>query len=203
VQQQGTDLSVAHQKAIDYYLLHFKQRPWQTIDDVTEYLETFYHHCELKQYAQSFDTIYDSSSNDDCNNFLNLGGYNAIRVQLYSQLVQKWQPSNEDERWKFCASLTSLGIAYDSQGEYNKAIEYHQQSLVIKQEIGDRSGIAKSFNNLGNAYDSLGEYNKAIEYHQQSLKIFQEIGDRSGIATSLGNLGNAYDSLGEYQQAIE
>ena len=203
VQKKATDLSVAHQKAIDYYLLNKKAHPWQTLDDVTEYLEIFYHYCELKQYAQAFDTIRDSSSYDKCcDNFLNLGGYNAIRVQLYSQLVQEWEP-NQENQWKFSASLTSLGNAYDSLGEYQQAIDYYQQSLVIAQEIGDRSGIATSFNNLGNAYYSLGEYNKAIDYYQQSLVIAQEIGDRSGIATSFNNLGNAYYSLGEYNKAID
>ncbi len=203
VQQQATDLSVAHQKAINYYLLNLKQRPWQTIDDVTEYLETFYHWCELKQYAPAFDTIYDDSSyRECCSNFLDFGGYNAIRVQLYSQLVQEWQPS-EDERWKLAAASQCLGNAYRSQGEYQKAIEYQQQSLVIFREVGAFSGIANSLGNLGNAYDCLGEYQKAIEYYQQALLIFQKIGDRSGIAYSLMGLGNVYDSLGDYQQAIE
>jgi tetratricopeptide (TPR) repeat protein len=202
VQQKATDLSVAHQKAINYYLLHKKASPWQTRDDVTEYLEIFYHHCELKQYAQAFDTIRERNGNDDCNNFLNLGGYNTIRVQLYSQLVKEWEP-NQENQWKIAAALTSLGNAYDSLGDYQQAIDYHQQALVIFQEIGDRSGIAISLNNLANAYQSLGEYQQAIVYDQQSLVIKQEIGARSGIASSLNNLGNAYDSLGEYQQAID
>ncbi|MFB8792018.1 MAG: tetratricopeptide repeat protein [Potamolinea sp.] len=201
--KQVTDLSAAHQRAIDYYLLHTKASPWQTLDDVTEYLEIFYHYCELKQYSQAFDTIYDGSSYDDCNNFLNLGGYNAIRVQLYSQLVQEWQSSNEDEKWKFAASLTSLGNAYDSQGQYQQAIDYHQQSLEIEREIGNRRGIAISLNNLGNAYNSQGQYQQAIDYYQQSLEITREIGDRRGIAISLMGLGNAYNSQGQYQQAID
>ncbi len=203
-QQKVTDLSAAHQKAIDYYLLHTKASPWQTLDDVTEYLEIFYHHCELQQYTQAFDTIYNGSSyHDCCDNFLHLGGYNAIRVLLYSQLIQEWQSSNEDERWKFNASLTSLGNAYLSLGEYHQVIDYHQQSLVIQQEIGDRSGIAGSLNNLGNVYYSLGQYQQAIEYYQRSLEISQEIRDRQGEANSFGNLGSASRSLGEYQQAIE
>ncbi len=88
-------------------------------------------------------------------------------------------------------------------GEYNKAIDYHQQSLAITQEIEDRSGVAYSLGNLGIAYHSLGEYNKAIDYHQQSLAIFEEIGHRWGFASSLIGLGNAYRSLGEYNQAID
>jgi len=184
--------------SIAYYLLHTKASPWQTLDDVTEYLEIFYHHCELQQYTQAFDTIY-----NDCDDFLSLRGYNNIRVELYGRLVQEWQPSNQDETWKFGASLTSLGNASHSLGEYQQALDYHQQSLKISQEIGDRSGIASSLMGLGNASYSLGEYQQAIDYYQQSLKIKQEIGDRSGIAKSLNNLGSASDSLGEYQQAID
>lgn len=201
VQQQGMDLRVAHQKAINYYLLNLKQRPWQTIDDVTEYLETFYHHCELKQYAQAFNTIRYSSSNDDCDNFLSLSGYSAIRVQLYSQVVQAWQPS-ENEIWKFSASLNSLGSAYYFLGEYHQAIDYYQQSLEIVQEIGDRSGIAYSLNNLGSAYDALGEYQQAIDYHQQSLVIAREIGDRRGEADTWFNLAIVLNKLNQQQDAM-
>ena len=100
-------------------------------------------------------------------------------------------------------SLGNLGIAYDSLGEYRKAIEYHGQYLAISREIGNRSGEGNSLGNLGIAYDSLGEYRKAIEYHEQSLAISREIGNRSVEGNSLGNLGSAYDSLGEYRKAIE
>ena len=193
-----TDLSVAHEKAIAYYLLHTKPSPWQTLEDVTEYLEIFYHRCELQLYAQAFDTVY-----GECDDFLNLRGYYIIRVELYGRLVQEWKPSNHDETWSFAASLNSLGNASDSLGQYQQAIEYHQQSLKIFQDIGDISGIASSLNNLGNVYNSLGKYQQALEYYQQSLKIFQYIGNISGIAKSLNNLGSASRNLGQYQQAIE
>ncbi|NET90846.1 MAG: tetratricopeptide repeat protein [Kamptonema sp. SIO1D9] len=194
----------AHHQAITYYRKHTKPRQqWKTLADVQEYLEIFYHFCELGDYKSAFNIIRDDDYSDDCvDNFLNLGGYNQIRVELYTQLITNWQPEDR-ENWRYTASLTSLGNAYDSLGEYQRAIEFHQQSLEIFREIGDRSGEANSVNNLGNAYYSLGEYQRAIEFHQQSLEIFREIGDRSGEANSVNNLGNAYYSLGEYQRAIE
>ncbi len=33
------------------------------------------------------------------------------------------------------ASLNNLGSAYDSKGEYNKAIEYYTKSLKIRENI--------------------------------------------------------------------
>ncbi|KEI69117.1 hypothetical protein A19Y_4470 [Planktothrix agardhii NIVA-CYA 126/8] len=96
-----------------------------------------------------------------------------------------------------------MGNAYYSLGQYQKAIEFHQQSLTIAREIGDRNGEGNNLNNLGNAYHSLGQYQKAIEFYQQSLTIAREIGDLNGEGKALGNLGNAYGSLGQYQKAIE
>ena len=96
-----------------------------------------------------------------------------------------------------------MGNAYHSLGQYQKAIDFYEQSLEIEREIGNPQGEAISLGNLGNAYDSLGQYQKAIDFHQQYLEISREIGDRLGEAASLGNLGNAYHSLGQYQKAID
>ncbi|MDJ1174659.1 tetratricopeptide repeat protein, partial [Roseofilum capinflatum] len=92
--------------------------------------------------------------------------------------------------------------AYHSQGDYESAISFYQQSLEIFQQIGDRSGIASSLGNLGNAYKSQGDYESAISFYQQSLEIQQQIGDKPGEIRSLQNLSIAHSQLGQYQQAI-
>ena len=108
----------------------------------------------------------------------------------------------QDSRQGEANSLGNLGLAYRRLGEYDRAIDFHQQSLDIKREIGYRQGEVAALNNLGLAYRRLGEYGRAINFHQQSLDIAQEIGYRQGEARTLGNLGNAYYFLGEYGRAI-
>ncbi|MFE1746371.1 tetratricopeptide repeat protein [Coleofasciculus sp. H7-2] len=196
VKQKAGDLTEAHQKAVAYYKENAKPEPWQTISDVAEYLEVFYHCYQLGEYDNAFNTIR------LCENFLTLRGYNTVRAELYGQLVKAWQQNNSGS-WKFAASGNNLGNAYRSLGQYPQAIDYHQQSLAIFREIGDRNGEAASLGNLGAAYDSLGQYPLAIDYHQQSLGIEREIGDRNGEAASLIGLGNAYGSLGQYPLAID
>lgn len=85
-----------------------------------------------------------------------------------------------------------------------------QQSLAIKQDIGDRNREANSLIGLGNAYNFLGEYQRAIEFYQQSLTITREIGDRNGEASSWFNLGltlenvnRESDAVGAYRNARE
>ena len=95
-----------------------------------------------------------------------------------------------------------LGKDNFSLSDFQKAINYHNQSLSIAKEVGDRVGEGRAYGNLGNAYRSLGKFQEAINYHNQDLSISQEVGDRAGEGRAYGNLGNAYDSLGKFQEAI-
>jgi tetratricopeptide (TPR) repeat protein len=204
LQYRAGDVREAHERAVEVYGSRCQMpEDWKTAtaEDVQDYLELFYHLCQLGEYEQAFDVIYNNPGEYEksVSKFLEIRGYNALLIALYLQL-EKHLPNHQD--WRYTASLTSLGLAYKSQGDYESAISFHQQSLEIFQEIGDRSGIAASFNNLGNAYHSQGDYESAISFHQQSLEIFQQIGDRSGIATSFNNLGNAYYAQGDYESAI-
>ncbi|QSV60968.1 MAG: tetratricopeptide repeat protein [Dolichospermum sp. LBC05a] len=196
VRYKAGDQTEAHQKAINYYLLNVKQKPWQTKEDIKEYLEIFYHWYQLQDYDSAFEVIR------HCDDFLTLRGYYANQVELYGQLVNKWSKTNDKENWHYTASLISLGNAYHSLGQYQKAIAFYQQSLDIFKDIGDIRGESNSLIGLGNAYNSLGQYERAIAFYQQSLDIFKDIGDIRGESNSLIGLGNAYNSLGQYERAI-
>jgi tetratricopeptide (TPR) repeat protein len=93
------------------------------------------------------------------------------------------------------AIYSVLGDAYDSLGDFSRAIEYHTQHLAIAKEVGDLVGEGTAYGNLGSVYDSLGDFSRAIEYHTQHLAIAKEVGDRAGEGTAYGNLGSVYDSL--------
>lgn len=196
LKQQAGDLTQVHERAIAYYQFIAKES-WQTIKDITPQLEIVYHHCELKQYRQAYYIL------SYCHNFLSLRGYYTTIIELSSRLKKEWQPSNQDENSEFASVLNNLGNAYNSLGEHQIAINYHQQSLAIYREIGDRNGEANSLLGLGNTYNSLGQYQQAINYLQQSMAICLEIGNRQGEAVCLNNLGNNYNYLREYQIAID
>jgi tetratricopeptide (TPR) repeat protein len=166
------DQTEAHQKAINYYQSIAKQQPWQTKDDIQEYLEIFYHFYQLADYDSAFEAIR------HCDDFLTLRGYYANQVELYGQLVSKWSKTNDKENWHYTASLISLGNAYGSLGQYERAIAFYQQSLDISREIGDVLGESLSLNNLGDAYDSLGldREQDALEAYRNARELYQTMG---------------------------
>jgi len=202
-QQAGSEvLRSAHRAALDYFLAHLPVPPWESLEDLTAYLEGFYHAGALGEWQLAFDVLNDErggeGKNKSINQFLNFQGFYRQRAQLYEQI----SAGSQREQDCYRNSLNRLGICYQSLGQYEKAIAHHQQCHDISEEIGDRQGVAISLGGLGNCYHYLGQYEKAIAHHQQSLEIKEEIGDRQGVSISLGNLGNCYQSLGQYEKAI-
>lgn len=101
------------------------------------------------------------------------------------------------------AYLDRLGLVYADLGETRKAIEYHEKSLMIKHEIGDRLREGITYGNLGSAHYRLSNMRQAIEFYEQALAIAQENGDRRSEGIWLGNLGNVYLKLGDVRKAVE
>ncbi|WP_374101347.1 tetratricopeptide repeat protein [Pseudanabaena sp. lw0831] len=204
VQQQADSelLRSAHQAALDYFLAHLPAPPWESLADLTAYLEGFYHAGELGEWLLAFDILNEErggeGENKSVEEFLKLQGFYRQQAQLYEQVIA----GSQREQVCYRNSLSSLGLCYDSLGQYEKAIAHHQQYHDISEEIGDRQGVAISLGNLGNCYYSLGQYEKAIAYYQQCHDISEEIGDRQRVASSLGNLGICCRSLGQYEKAI-
>ena len=94
------------------------------------------------------------------------------------------------------------GQIFYKLSDFKKAIEFHENSLKIDKEIGDKAGESACYTNLGMAYDGLGNFRKAIELHENSMKIAKEIRDKAGESKCYGNLGVAYRNLGNFRIAI-
>jgi tetratricopeptide (TPR) repeat protein len=202
-QQAGSDvLRSAHQSALDYFLAHLSSPPWESLEDLTAYLEGFYHAGELGEWQLAFDILNEErggqGKNKSVHYFLFFQGFYRQCAQLYEQVIAGNQREQDCHR----KSLNCLGNCYYFLGQYEKAIAIYQQYHDISKEIGDRQGVANSLCGLGNCYNSLGQYEKAIAIYQQYHDISKEIGDRQGVANSLCGLGNCYRDLGQYEKVI-
>ena len=73
--------------------------------------------------------------------------------------------------------LGNLGNAHFSLGDARKAMDYHEQALVVSREIGDRRGEGNALFNSALAHDSLGNCPEAIARAAAALEIFEAIED--------------------------
>ncbi|PLW97346.1 MAG: hypothetical protein C0591_06755, partial [Marinilabiliales bacterium] len=87
-------------------------------------------------------------------------------------------------------------------GDDSKALSIYEQSLLIREEISDKRGIAGILNNIGELYMDKGDYMIAEEYFLRSLNINKEISDKSQTAINLINIGKINNIQNQYTQAI-
>lgn len=85
--------------------------------------------------------------------------------------------------------LTMLGYSLRSFGEYNRAIQLHQEALEIAQKAGDSLCEIANLNHLSRSYLGQKNYEEAINASQRALILARQGGDRLGQANALANLG--------------
>ena len=101
----------------------------------------------------------------------------------------------------------NLGLVHNKLSDFERAKEYHQLALSIKQKkLGPENvDVATSYNNLGSVHEQLGDFEKAKEYHQLALSITQKkLGPENVVvAISYNNLGSVHERLGDFEKAKE
>ncbi|HEX8600086.1 MAG TPA: tetratricopeptide repeat protein [Chloroflexia bacterium] len=97
--------------------------------------------------------------------------------------------------------LSGAGTLARYQGDFGRARLLFDESLALRQELGDKKGIAASLNNLGTIAWNMGDYVTARRLFGESLAVRQELGDKQAIAASLSNLAAVSRHLGERDEA--
>ncbi|MDM8565385.1 tetratricopeptide repeat protein [Candidatus Halobeggiatoa sp. HSG11] len=123
---------------------------------------------------------------------------------LYHDILTDWLPDilqTTDENLKGDA-LNKTGEIRFHIGNYNTALSYLEQSLLIRRKISDKQGEGTTLNNISQIYYAKGDLDTALSYLEQSLLIRREIGDKQGEGYTLNNISRIYKSRGEYDTAL-
>ena len=100
-------------------------------------------------------------------------------------------------------ALGHVGSQYFALGDFEKALNYFNRSLIIMIDVGDKLGEASVLNNISLVLKVRGEYDTAQEYLKRSLSISQNIDDKSGEANTLNNLGTLFFVQGDFDSSQE
>jgi tetratricopeptide (TPR) repeat protein len=88
-------------------------------------------------------------------------------------------------------AYNNLGVAYDSLGRYQDAMEPCKQAIKIKPDY------AMAHYNLGLSYSRVGRWQDAVEPYKQAIRI------KPNYADAYNNLGVTYFQLGRHKDAVE
>lgn len=123
--------------------------------------------------------------------------YDKAKVYLQKSLTIAREVKNQTDEG---LALDKLALVYVGLGQFDKAIEYSQESLVLKHSIGKVSE-ALAFSSLGLIYLQSAKYGQAKESFEKALAINKELEDKNGEGQTLGNLALLSSFLGQTENA--
>jgi len=97
--------------------------------------------------------------------------------------------------------LNNIGYIYDSQGQLETALDYHQRALALFEQVGNPTDIARSLNNIGTIYHSQGQLDTALDYYQQALALDEQMGNPADIADSCHMIASLLLQQEQWQDA--
>src|SRR5579871_4227576 len=96
-------------------------------------------------------------------------------------------------------ALFGAGGVASLQGDHSQGRFLWEECRAIRQQLGDRGGVARALSNLAMAAKDLGDVVEAQRLYQECLSVLTELGDKQGRAFALAGLGqlaaNTYDYL--------
>ncbi|NHJ47906.1 MAG: tetratricopeptide repeat protein [Asgard group archaeon] len=96
------------------------------------------------------------------------------------------------------------------ESSYETSLEFHNSSLIIREQINDLKGMARSLSRIGVIYERQGDFETAMEFHKKSLKTGRKIRYPPCYERAVIHLGayeerngNLQEALKYYQQAMD
>ncbi len=92
------------------------------------------------------------------------------KVDMYDEAIKKHQEALSkfeilDNKMGKAYALANLGNVFLILGQLQKALDYNQQSLVLKKQIGDPLQIAYSTRTTGLVFQAMKQYDSAAVYY--------------------------------------
>lgn len=98
-------------------------------------------------------------------------------------------------------AYNNIAGGYIHRGEYDLALPYFQQALVMNGALGNTRYESALNNNIGICYLELGKHDLADQHFLQALSVRKQAGDVRGQAQVLNNMGKNQALQGRFQAA--
>ncbi len=93
------------------------------------------------------------------------------------------------------------GILAMAQGDHDRAVALHEESLDMYREMGHKKGESASLRELGFVAYEQRHYERAVRLQEQSLVLAREFGNTFDIAWSIRALADAVRGQGDLKRA--
>jgi tetratricopeptide (TPR) repeat protein len=95
-----------------------------------------------------------------------------------------------------------LAGVFVTRGDLDGAMRLYQQSLQIKEQLGDLQGKSATLHAMANVMVTRGDLDGAMRLYQQSLQIKEQLGDLQGKSATLAMLAQLLFASGDKRNAL-
>jgi serine phosphatase RsbU (regulator of sigma subunit) len=154
-------------------------------------------------------TVWNNESEADTNRLKSIHLYiwhGFIRNQPDSayKLIQLEQEFAQKQGLKkhVANAIEMKGLTFYFRHQYDTAISHYHQSLKIRDEIVDKSGMAATHNNIAVSYLESDRPHKALEHYHKTLKLRKAQRDIANVILAQYNIARIYQEQGNHAKAI-
>jgi len=120
-------------------------------------------------------------------------------IDLFEKALDYYERTGENKAVSL--ALLNIGVVMKIAGEYDRALEYIQQSTAIEELSQQKSQLVVRYYNLADLYLDMGDNANAYVYCQKIQTVAREIGSRPFEAECNFLLGKYYYQEKEYDRA--
>ncbi len=95
----------------------------------------------------------------------------------------------------------NIGLLYEQQKDYDKALYYYRTSLDKIKNSDNESGRIVAYYNMGKVYDKIGERDSTLLAYQKALGISEKIGYKRYIIASKCKIALHYSTVNKLKKA--
>ena len=94
-----------------------------------------------------------------------------------------------------------LAGVYNTRGELDRALALYQESLALKEQLGDKKGKAASLGGVANLYMRKGEWDQAVKCLDEALILARALQAIDMVAFNTVKLGQVAQARGDIETA--
>ena len=120
----------------------------------------------------------------------------------FAQMAYDFAEARNNKKW-MAAALNIQGVSFKEKQNYEKSLEFFENSLQISKVLDDLKQMYYSYFEMGQVYLAQGDFENALKFLQKSIELADKQGDLVSLARSLGDIGIVYFRKGDNVKAIE
>jgi tetratricopeptide (TPR) repeat protein len=123
-------------------------------------------------------------------------GQIAEPVRIFEHVLEL----TDDEQLRATA-LNNVASAYNTLGDFQRAMPMSLHALRLFSRLGDRHGEASAWETVAYAHHHLGRHVRAARAYRRTIATFEALGDDVSRADALRNLGDCLAAAGDEDEA--